>query len=59
MALMLADIRARLVAVRDDLLVWIGVGLLAVAVSQIHVAIAVALVGLALITDGLLGGRRR
>lgn len=59
MGLKFAAFLVRLAALRDDFLVWTGVGLLAVAAAQIHAAIAVGLVGLALVADGLLGGRRR
>lgn len=58
MGLKLAPLFARLAALRDDLFVWAGIGLLAVAAAQIHVTIAVGLVGLALILDGLFGRRR-
>ncbi len=59
MGVKLVALRGRLAALRDDFLVWTGVGLLAVAASQLHIAIAVGLVGLAFILDGLFGGRRR
>lgn len=45
--------------IRDDLVVWAGIALIAWAVGQFSEPLAVALFGVALVLDGLFGARRR
>ena len=46
-----------LARLRNDALVWAGVALIAWALSSVHQPLAVALVGAALVLDGVLGRR--
>ncbi len=55
----MVKLRAFLAAIRDDVLVWSGIALIAWTIAQFHAPLAVGLVGVALVLDGLFGGRRR
>jgi hypothetical protein len=46
-------------AIRDDVLVWAGIALVAWALAQYSVPVAVALIGVGLLVDGLVGRRPR
>jgi hypothetical protein len=44
-------------AIRDDVLVWSGILLVAFALAQYSVPVAVGLIGVGLLVDGLVGRR--
>lgn len=55
---MLRRLSRLLAAHRDDLLVWSGVALLAIAGSSFHWTLGIVVLGVFLVADGVLGGER-